>query len=56
MLRTNAGRFHTERRDGRDYENLDDTAAELFAAARADRLASFAARYPSWVIPPPPAR
>ncbi|WP_432839391.1 LCP family protein [Dactylosporangium sp. CA-092794] len=52
LLRTNGGRFRTEQRDGRDYENLDDTTAELFAAARDDRLAGFAARHPTWVIPP----
>ncbi|MEV6932274.1 LCP family protein [Dactylosporangium sp. NPDC051485] len=50
LLRTNGGRFHTERRDGRDYENLDETTGELFAAARADRLDGFAARNPDWVI------
>jgi hypothetical protein len=51
LLRTNGGQFRTEQRDGRDYENLDATTAELFAAARADRLADFAARHPAWVIP-----
>jgi anionic cell wall polymer biosynthesis LytR-Cps2A-Psr (LCP) family protein len=50
LLRTNGGQFHTEQRDGRDYENLDDTTAELFAAARSDRLGDFAAHHPAWVI------
>ncbi|WP_433616061.1 LCP family protein [Dactylosporangium sp. CA-139114] len=50
LLRTNAGRFHTERRDGRDYENLDPATSALFTAARDDRLAEFARLNPSWVI------
>ncbi|MFG2043248.1 LCP family protein [Dactylosporangium sp. NPDC048998] len=52
LLRTNGVRYRTEQRDGRDYESLDATTAELFAAARDDRLAEFAARYPAWVIAP----
>jgi anionic cell wall polymer biosynthesis LytR-Cps2A-Psr (LCP) family protein len=51
LLRTNGGRFHTDQRDGRAYENLDDTTGELFAAARGDRLAEFAALHPDWVVP-----
>jgi anionic cell wall polymer biosynthesis LytR-Cps2A-Psr (LCP) family protein len=50
LLRTNGGQFHTEQRDGRDYENLDATTDELFAAARTDHLSDFAAIHPSWVI------
>jgi hypothetical protein len=50
LLRTNAGQFHTEQRGGRDYENLDATTGELFAAARDDRLGEFAALHPDWVI------
>ncbi|GAA3303194.1 MULTISPECIES: LCP family protein [Dactylosporangium] len=50
LLRTNAGQFHTEQRDGRDYEHLDATTADLFTAARDDRLGEFAAAHPDWVI------
>ena len=51
MLRTNGGKFSTDARDGTDYERLDDTTGELFAAARQDRLDGFAAAHPDWVIP-----
>ncbi|WP_433206519.1 LCP family protein [Dactylosporangium sp. CS-047395] len=50
LLRTNAGQFNTEQRDGRDYENLDELSETLFAAARDDRVGEFAAAYPDWVI------
>ncbi|WP_426505089.1 LCP family protein [Dactylosporangium sp. McL0621] len=50
LLSTNAGRFNTEQRDGRDYENLDPATADLFTAARDDRVGEFARRHPDRVI------
>jgi polyisoprenyl-teichoic acid--peptidoglycan teichoic acid transferase len=49
LLRTNGGQYRSLHADGRDYQTLDPLTYDLFAAARTDKLAAFAANNPSWV-------
>lgn len=49
MLKTNGGTFSTQVIGGQDFEILDDTTTQLFAAAAGDTLDQFVAAHPDWV-------
>jgi LCP family protein required for cell wall assembly len=49
MLKTNGGAFSTQVIGGQDFEILDDTTTQLFAAAAGDTLDDFVAAHPDWV-------
>jgi anionic cell wall polymer biosynthesis LytR-Cps2A-Psr (LCP) family protein len=49
MIKTNAGLFHSEKIGGRDYETLNDTSLDLFAAIRSDKVGEFVLAHPEWV-------
>jgi LCP family protein required for cell wall assembly len=49
MIKTNGGQFNTDVIGGQDFEILNDTSLELFAALRDDTVDSFVATHPTWV-------
>ena len=49
MLKTNAGTFSTQVIGGQDFEILNATTTQLFAAAADDTLDRFVAAHPDWV-------
>jgi LCP family protein required for cell wall assembly len=49
VIKTNGGRFATQVIGGQAFEILGNTSQELFAAMRADTVASFLTAHPDWV-------
>lgn len=49
MLRTNGGKFNSAKIQGESAESLTEESRQMFAAAKADRLAEFVLTHADWV-------
>lgn len=49
MIKTNGGQFTSQVIGGQDFEVLDDTTMQAFAAMREDTLGAFVINHPEWI-------
>jgi LCP family protein required for cell wall assembly len=52
LVKTNAGQFASEKKDGQDFEEITPDTLKLLTAVSTDRVADFLIEHPGWIARP----